>query len=315
MVAQRQPLHVDAPVELPPVSHTLRLAFLLTLVILLVEGIGGLLAHSLALLADAGHVLTDLAALGLAWWAVTQARRPADSQRTFGYYRVGILAALANALTLFVVVGVIAFEAVQRIGRPEAIVVGPMFLSAGIGAAINTFIALRLHTAGGATLNLRAALAHVLGDVGASLAVIVGAGLILLTGWTLIDPLLSLLIALLVAHSAWGVLRDAINILLEAVPPDVDLAAVAQDILSVSGVCDVHDLHVWTLGDERRALSAHVLVRDCPVSACAPLIEQVAARLRDHYRIDHPTIQCEVCGEESALTPLVAAAPSGAYMS
>src|SRR5689334_17942887 len=188
-------------------GRKLRTAFALTAVILLVEIAGGLISHSLALLSDTGHVLTDLFALGLAWFATVQAERPANARKTFGYHRVGILTALVNALTLILVVLAILWEAVQRILHPEPIQPLVMFLSAGIGIAINLYIGFGLQKEKD-NLNVRAAVLHVFGDVGASVGVIVAGIIILLTHWTLADPLLSVGIAALIAFGAWHILQE-----------------------------------------------------------------------------------------------------------
>src|SRR5207253_10964303 len=190
----------------------LRLALGLTLAILVIELAGGLLAHSLALLSDAGHVLTDIFALGLAWFAIAQAERPADASKTFGYHRVGILTALVNAVTLIVIALVILWEAVQRFQHPEPVQPLVMFLAAGIGIGVNLFIGFGLQKEGD-NLNVRAAALHVFGDVGASVAVIVADVVILLTGWYPADPILSVGIADLIAVGAWRILRETTDIL------------------------------------------------------------------------------------------------------
>src|SRR6266566_4540685 len=198
-------------------KETLRLAFFLTMIILMVEVIGGWWANSLALLSDAGHVLTDLFALGLAWFATAQAERPANASKTFGYHRVGILAALVNAVTLIVIALVILWEAWSRFQHPEKVQPLVMFLSAGIGIAVNLYIGFGLRSEGD-NLNVRAAALHVFGDVGASIAVVVAGVIILLTGWTPADPLLSVGIAGLIAVGAWRILRETTDILLEGTP-------------------------------------------------------------------------------------------------
>lgn len=274
----------------------LRTAFLLTAVILLVEVVGGVFSHSLALLSDAGHVLTDIIALGLAWFAHAQAARPADERRTFGYHRIGILAALANAITLILIVGAIAFEAVQRLQHPAAVTPWVMFAAAAVGVVVNVYIGLGLRAAGSDNLNVRAALLHVFGDVGASAAVIVGGAIILVTGWYPVDPLISLAIALLIAWGAWRVLRETLGILMESVPRDVNVAQLVRDMIQVPGVRDVHDLHVWSIAGGMHALSAHVQVVDRPLSACDTLIGRLNSLLRDRYRIAHTTIQLECAG-------------------
>jgi cobalt-zinc-cadmium efflux system protein len=273
-------------------KQTLRLAFFLTLIILAVELIGGYLANSLALLSDAGHVLTDIFALGLAWFATAQAERPANASKTFGYHRVGILAALVNAVTLIVIALVILWEAVQRFQHPEPVQPLVMFMAAGIGIAINLFIGFRLQKEGD-NLNVRAAVLHVFGDVGASLAVIVAGVVILLTGWYPADPILSIGIAGLIAVGAWRILRETTDILLEAVPKDVNLSELVRDMMRVPGVEDVHDLHVWCITSGMYALSCHASIADVPPSQSASILRALETMLGEKYRIGHTTIQFE----------------------
>ena len=204
-------------------KQTLRLAFFLTMLILAAELVGGFVANSLALLSDAGHVLTDIFVLGLAWFATAQAERPANASKTFGYHRVGILAALVNAVTLIVIALAILWEAVGRFQHPEKVEPLVMFLSAGIGIGLNLFIGFGLQKEGD-NLNVRAAALHVFGDVGASVAVIVAGVVILLTDWYPADPILSVGIAGLIAVGAWRILRETTDILLEAVPKDINLS-------------------------------------------------------------------------------------------
>ena len=277
-------------------GRTLRAAFFLTAVILAVELAGGLFSHSLALLSDAGHVLTDIVALGLAWWATVQAERPADAQKTYGYHRTGILAALANAVTLIVIVLIIAYEAVRRFQHPETVTPTLMFVSAAVGIAINLYIALGLQKEGGENLNTRAALLHVLGDIGASVGVIVGGLIILVTRWYPADPLLSLGIAALIARGAWRILRETVDILMEATPNDVNVAQLVRDVVRQPGIADVHDLHIWSIAGGMKALSAHVQVEDRPLSACDDLLVSLNRLLQTTYKIGHSTIQLECAG-------------------
>ena len=274
------------------VKQTLRLAFFLTLIIVAAEVTGGLLAHSLALLSDAGHALTDIFALGLAWFATAQAERPANARKTFGYHRVGILAALTNALTLLLVTAWILYEAVQRFHHPEPVQPLFMFASAGIGIAVNLYIGFGLQKEK-ENLNAKAAALHVFGDVGASLGVIVAGLIILLTGWTVADPILSVGIAGLIAVGAWRIVRETTNILLEAVPQDINMEALVQDMKSVAGIEDVHDLHVWCITSGMYALSCHALIADQPTSESASILRSVETMLSQKYRIGHSTIQCE----------------------
>ncbi|HEV8192872.1 MAG TPA: cation diffusion facilitator family transporter [Ktedonobacterales bacterium] len=251
----------------------LRLGFLLTLAILVIEAVGGVLAHSLALLSDAGHILTDIVALGLAWFAAAQAERPANERSTFGYHRVGILTALANGLTLVIIAIAIAFEAYHRLRQPEAVAPLTMFLAAGVALIVNVYIARTLHAGHTDNLNVRAAALHVIGDIGASAGVILG--------------------AVLIAVTAVRLIRETLNILLEATPQGLSIPRMAVDMRRIEGVRDVHDLHVWTIASGMRALSCHAIVDDIPPSKSAMILDRLTALLRTKYDICHTTIQFE----------------------
>ncbi|HEX2349080.1 MAG TPA: cation diffusion facilitator family transporter [Ktedonobacterales bacterium] len=278
--------------------QALRLGFLLTAAILLVEVAGGLLSHSLALLSDAGHVLTDVVALGLAWFAAAQAERLPNERRTFGYHRVGILVALFNGVTLVVIALVIGFEAWQRLQSPEPVHPDIMIVAALLAIAVNLFIARRLH-GGEHNLNTRAALLHAVGDIGASAAVVLGAVVIALSGATWVDPIISVAIAALIAFGALRLIVETVNILMESTPADISTEDVARDILQTPGVRAVHDLHVWTITSGMRALSCHCVIDDIPPSASAAILDDVTAMLRERYRIGHTTIQFESAAHES----------------
>ncbi|GCE25215.1 cation transporter [Dictyobacter alpinus] len=272
---------------------TLRTAFFLTIIILLAGVVGGIFSHSLALLSDAGHTLTDLFALGLAWFAAGQAERPSNERKTYGYHRVGILVALLNAVSLILIAVVIAWEAFQRFQHPEPVQPLIMFVSAGIGIAINLFIGFGLSKDNHDNLNMRAASLHVFGDVGASIAVILAGAIIIFTGWTFVDPLLSVAIAAFIAFGAWGIVRETTNILLEAVPADISVKQLVTDIKAVEGVNDVHDLHVWCIASGMSALSCHVSICDLTPQENARVLGQIQTMLQTTYNITHATIQCE----------------------
>ena len=277
----------------------LRLALGLTLAVLVIELAGGLLSHSLALLSDAGHVLTDVFALGLAWFAVEQSKRPADGRRTYGYQRVGVLAAFVNAITLIVIVLAIAFEAVRRLMSPEPVQGGLVIATALVGIAINVFVLLTLR-GHGSNLNLRAATLHVTGDVAASVGVVIAGAVILLTGWLYVDPLLSLAIAALIAYGAWGIVRETVNLLMEGTPRDMDLAAITTEITGTKLVTAVHDLHVWALSPDEMALSCHIVIDDTSLGNAEHVVRDLEGRLCDRFAIGHTTIQvesCHPCGE------------------
>ncbi len=273
-------------------KQSLRLAFFLTMLILTAELIGGFVANSLALLSDAGHVVTDIFALGLAWFAVVQAERPSNARKTFGYHRVGILAALANSLTLILIAVVIVWEAVQRFQHPEPVQPLIMFLSAAIGIAINLYIGLGLRKEGH-SLNERAAMLHVFGDVGASAGVIIAGIIILLTHQTIVDPLLSVGIAVLIAIGAWRILRETTDILLEAVPRELSMSDLVRDMRKIEGIQDVHDLHVWCITSNMYALSCHAMIDDVPQSKSSTILQSMNKMLNERYHIGHATIQFE----------------------
>jgi cobalt-zinc-cadmium efflux system protein len=272
----------------------LRRALVLTVAVLVVELAGGILSHSLALLSDAGHVLTDVFALGLAWFAIAQSRRPADTKRSYGYQRVTILAALLNAVTLIVIVLAIGFEAVRRLMAPQEVHGGIVIVAALAGIAINGVVVFGLR-GGSKSLNLRAAVLHVAGDIGASIGVVIAGVVILLTGWLYIDPLLSLGIAALIAFGAWGIVRETVNLLMEGTPRQIDLDKVTEEITSTPKVTDLHDLHVWALSAEQTALSVHVVVGDCPLADAEHLVRDLEQRLCAKFDIGHTTIQVESC--------------------
>jgi len=278
---------------------TLRVALALTFVILLVEFAGGLISHSLALLSDAGHVLTDVFALGLAWFALEQSKRPADRRRSYGYQRVSILAALVNSVTLIVIVIAIAYEAVRRLSSPEPVQGWVVIATALVGIAINSYVVfgLRRETK---SLNMRAAFLHVAGDIGASAGVVIAGAVILLTGWLYIDPLLSLGIAVLIAWGAWRIVRETINLLLEGTPAEIDLDQVTGEITRTPDVTGMHDLHVWALSSEEIALSCHVVIDDCSLGDAEHVVRDLEQRLCARFDIGHTTIQvesCHPCGE------------------
>jgi cobalt-zinc-cadmium efflux system protein len=269
-----------------------RLAFGLTAAILLIEVAGGIWAHSLALLSDAGHVVTDLVVLALSAFALNQARRPASARKTFGYHRVGILVALLNALLLAGIVVLIILEAFRRLQHPAPVSSGVMAAAALLALALSVFLARWLRPME-RDLAIRSAIIHIWGDALAASAVLVGAGLIFVTGWQVVDSLLSLAIAALIAWSTWGVLAAAIDILLESTPPDVDTATVVDAVKRVDGVRDLHDLHIWSLGSDTRAMSAHLLVDDQRVTQAQDILAEVREVLAHRFGIEHTTIQFE----------------------
>ncbi len=259
--------------------------------LLVVEVAGGLWTGSLALLADAAHMLTDVGGLALALFAIWIAARPPTPEKTYGYYRVEILAALVNALVLLVVAGAILFEAWQRILAPHEILAGPMLAVAVLGFAANLAGAWLLRHGARASLNVRAAYLEVLSDALASLGVIVAGVVVLLTGWLAADPLVSAAIGVFIVPRTWGLLRQAMNVLLEGTPAHLELGEIERAIEETPGVRRVHDLHVWTLTSGREAMSAHVVVGD--LAGGERLLERLHALLHARFGVDHTTIQLE----------------------
>ena len=269
-------------------------ALVLTCIIAVVEAIGGWLTGSLALLSDAGHMWTDVSALGLALLAAWWAGRPANRKRTYGYVRLEILSALVNGVMLLAITVFIVIEALERLKRPTPVLLGPMALVATIGLGGNLLAMGFLHS--GHSLNTRSAFWHVLGDALSSVGVLVGAAVMALSGWHWVDPLISIGISAVVVVGGWRLLREAVDVLLETVPPHVDVDGVEKALAGIPSVIAVHDLHIWTVGSGMVALSAHLVV-DEP-SACENDTILVAAKraLVERFGIDHSTLQIESHG-------------------
>jgi cation diffusion facilitator family transporter len=267
----------------------------LTLAVLVAEAVGAALTGSLALLADAGHMATDAAGIALALGAVTLAQRPPGGRRTFGWQRLEILAAVANGLLLVAVAAVVVVQAVRRIGDPPEIDAGPMLVIAGIGLAVNLVGLAVLHQGRTTSLNVRGAYLEVLADALGSVAVVAAALVIAGTGWTPADTVASLLIGCLVLPRAWHLLREALDVLLEAAPRGVDLAEVRAHMLGVDGVLGVHDLHAWTITSGLPVLSAHVVVTDEALEAGhgGRILDALCECLGAHFDMEHCTFQLE----------------------
>jgi cobalt-zinc-cadmium efflux system protein len=260
-------------------------------IIALAEAVGGYFTNSLALMSDAGHMLTDLSALALSLLALWFAGKPANLKKTYGYYRLEILSALANGVLLLGITVVIGLEAAHRFQAPAPIKLGPMVLIALTGLLANLGALAFLHR--GESMTVRGAFLHVLGDALSSLGVIVGAVLMYATGWLVIDPLISVAISLIIVFGAFRLVRDALDVLLEAVPSHVDLDAVRQLMAKTPGVSAIHDLHVWTISSGIYALSAHLVVADPMVCNNDAILSAVKHELLDRFGIDHTTIQIE----------------------
>ncbi len=278
--------------------RALTVVFALTGAFTVAEVVGGLVTGSLALLADAGHMLSDAFSLGVALFAVWLAGRPATPNRSFGYKRAEILAALFNGATLVAISIWIFIEAYRRFSEPPEILGGWMLAVAALGLVVNLAGAVILSRSGGESLNIQGALRHLLADVLGSVGAIAAALVILATGWRYADPLISVLIGLLVLGSSWRLLRDSTNILLEGTPPGINAEEVGRKMVGAPGVVEVHDLHVWTITSGFPALAAHVLVgRDEDCHARRRDLEELLAR---EYNIDHTTLQVDHLGDHHA---------------
>ncbi len=271
----------------------------ITAVVMVVEIIGGYLANSLALLSDAGHMLTDVMALLLSLIAIQLAVRPPSMTKTFGLYRMEILAALLNGTTLILIAVFILYEAYHRFQESVVVESRTMLLVAALGLAANGLAAWVMGRTSKENLNIRGAYLHILGDALSSLGVIGGGTLIYFTGWFIVDPIISVGICLVILRGAFMLVKDSVNILLEAVPKDVDLEVVQRVLKEIPGVKDLHHVHLWTITSGIHALSAHVLVGDIQMSRTGEILQEINSRLREKFRIPHTTIQfeCENCEE------------------
>jgi cobalt-zinc-cadmium efflux system protein len=269
----------------------LTVVLVLTFLYMLAEAIGGFLTNSLALLSDAGHMLADVASLMLALLALWFAARPATTKKTYGYYRMEILAALANGAALVVISLLISYEAFQRIKSPEEVKGFQLMLIAFGGLGVNAVSAYVLHSASQENLNMRGAFLHVMGDALGSVGAVLAGILIWRWGWALADPLISVAICLLIIYSSWQLIRESVNILLEGTPSHINIHAVVETMHKVPGVTDVHDLHVWTISSGMEALSAHVTIE--PGVEHRAVLEGLQSQLRSAFNIGHLTIQIE----------------------
>lgn len=270
----------------------LGLAFFITLSYMVAEAAGGILFNSLALLADAGHMLSDTMALGLSWAAMKIGKRPATDKLTFGFKRTEILAAFLNGLVLWALVGVIFYEAIHRFSSPPEVQGKGMLLVAALGLVVNLVMAALLFRGRRESLNIKGAFLHVLSDALGSVGAIIAAAIILLTGYTLADPVVSVLIGCLILYSSWGLVKESVHILMEGVPTGVDIREIEEAMVAQPGVCCVYDLHVWSITTNRHALSAHAVVEDPSVDR-REVLRKLADVLRNSFHIDHTTIQIE----------------------
>ncbi len=297
--------------------RSLVVALVLITGFMVAEVIGGIMSGSLALLADAGHMLTDAAAIALALLALWIASRPASIGRTFGYHRTEVLAAMFNALSLWVIAAWITYEAIRRLSNTSEISIEGwlMAIVGGIGLAVNLVAAFVLHRGAKRSLNVEGAFKHVLADLMGSVAVVISAIVILTTGWVTIDPILSLAIASLIVFSSRRLVWKTVNVLLEGAPEHIDLYRLCSDLEEVEGVSLVHDVHVWTISSNYDSLTAHVLIDPSYTGNAEETLESLRRIARENYGIQHVTLQLdkslEDCDEDHHLGHLAARARSG----
>ena len=274
-------------------SSRLSLSLFLTLAFVFIEAAAGIFANSLALLTDAAHNLTDVIALGLSWYAVRLTAQPANAQKTYGYHRAGILVALVNSITLVLISLGIFYEAYQRFILPPQ-VQSTILIGVGLVAVIiNLLTAWLIHRGSEHDLNLRSTFVHLVGDVISTVGAVIAGVVIYFTNANWLDPFVSVLIGFLILYNAWGLLRDAMDILLEATPRDVDIKKLVKDIIQIEGVLGVHDLHVWSLTQNLRTMSAHIFTDDLPISVGVNIQHQINEIVSHRYNIAHATLQLE----------------------
>jgi cobalt-zinc-cadmium efflux system protein len=310
--ASHPPSHNHGHTHSPKVDESNRnrvgLAALLTGVFMVVEAVGGYISGSLALLADAGHMLTDFAALAMAWAAFTIAKRPANWRHTFGFDRFSILIAFVNGLTLFAVAALIVKEAIERLYTPGEVLAGPMLYVAIAGLIVNLLVFWVLRGADQHNLNIRGAILHVLGDLLGSVAAILAAIVILQTGWTPIDPILSVFVALIILRSAWVLVKDSAYILLEAAPKHIDRRAITKDLLHhIPDILAVEHIHAWSITPERPMLTLEAFVG--PNTRIEPVSQAIKTRLKEKFEVEHVTIQVMRRVEGEALNPASSCVP------
>ena len=274
----------------------LALSLGITLVFVVVEILAGVFANSLALLTDAAHNFTDVLALALTWWALWVTTKPADSGKTYGYHRAGIIVALVNSTTLALIALGIFYEAWKRFVTPSEVEANILIGVGAVAVVVNLVTALLVRRGSEHDLNLRSAFLHLMGDVVSTIGAVLAGIIIRFTGWNWIDALVSALIGFLILWNAWGILRESLDILMESTPADIDMQALQRDMLAVEGVRGVHDLHVWSITRSLRTLSAHLITDDVPVSLGANVQVAMGEMLSEHYGITHATLQLECMG-------------------
>ena len=274
-------------------TSRLALSLFLTLTFVFVEVIAGFIGNSLALLTDAVHNLTDVIALGLSWYAIRLTSQPADARKTYGYHRAGILVALVNSTTLVLISLGIFYEAWQRFRNPPEVQSGILITVGMLAVMINLATALLVRKGSEHDLNVRSAFVHLMGDVFSTIGAVIAGVIIYFTEANWLDPFVSVLIGFLILYNAWGILRDSVHILLEATPRDIDVSKLVQDVMEIQGVLGVHDLHIWSIAQNLRTMSAHILTEDLSISAGAQIQRHINEVVFHRYNIAHATLQLE----------------------
>lgn len=268
-------------------------SLILTLGFVFIEAGAGIIGNSLALLTDAAHNLTDVIALGFSWYAIRLTSHPADGRRTYGYHRAGILVALLNSTTLVLISLGIFYEAYRRFSNPPEVQSGILITVGIMAVIINLVTALLVRKGSEHDLNIRSAFLHLMGDVVSTIGAVIAGVVIYFTGANWLDPFVSVLIGFLILYNAWGILRDSVDILLEATPRDIDTARLVTDLKQVKGVLGVHDLHIWSISQSLRTMSAHILTDDVSISAGTDIQRQINEIVFHRYNIAHATLQLE----------------------
>jgi cobalt-zinc-cadmium efflux system protein len=279
-----------------PTRRRLVLSILITLLFVFIELLAGYFSGSLALISDAGHNFADALALIFAWYGVWIALKPSTARRTFGYHRVGTLAALVNSVSLVVIALLVFWEAIDRLRHPQPVHSTPMIIVAAMALVMNTVISLWLRGGAKKDLGVRSAYVHMLGDAISAAGVVVAGLVVAFTGASIADAVVSILIGILILGSSWGILKESVNVLLEAIPAGMNMVEVEQTIANVHGVLEVHDLHVWTIGSGMVCCSCHVMVNEQSVRSGENVLRAVTEELEHNFGIAHTTIQVEVEG-------------------
>jgi cobalt-zinc-cadmium efflux system protein len=289
-------VHTHLPDSTRGAVRRLALSLGITLAFVVVEIVAGILANSLALLTDAAHNFTDVLALALTWWALWVTTKPAHSGKTYGYHRAGILVALFNSTTLALIAIGIFYEAYKRFITPPEVQAGILIWVGLAAVAVNLVTALLVRRGAESDLNLKSAFLHLMGDVLSTIGAVIAGIVIRFTGANWVDPLVSVLIGLLILWNAWGIVRESVQILMESTPADIDMESLIKDIRAIPGVRDVHDLHVWSLDQSMRTLSAHIVTDDVTVSQGTHVQGAIIQLLADRYQVRHATLQLECPG-------------------